>query len=65
MCGVEENFRLEGERFFFFFLRRESKKTQLPRDRRGDDDGDGDGKLVGEKGLFKRFMVSPAEFQCV
>ena len=32
MCGVEENFRLEGKRFFFFFLRRESKKTQLPRD---------------------------------
>ena len=42
VCGVEENFRIERERFFFFFLRRESKKTQLPRDRRGDDDGDGD-----------------------
>ena len=65
MCGVEENFRIERERFFFFFLRRESKKTKLPRDKRGDDDGDGDGELAGEKGLFKRFMASPAEFQCV
>ena len=65
MCGVEENFRLEEERFFFFFLRRESKETQLTRDRRGDDDRDGDGELAGEKGLFKRSMASPTEFQCV
>ena len=65
VCGVEENFGQEVERFLFFLLRRESKKTQLPRDKRGDDDGDGDGELAGEKGLFKRLSAPPTEFQCV